>query len=541
MTTASARTTAADPTARAGTASSAATTTRTGTACRAGTAAGTRAATSTGPATCTRATTGTRPATRTRATTGTRPATRTRAATGTRPATRTRAATGTRPATRTRAGTTSGAGTSGVDARTRAASTTGTGTGAATPAAGTSSTAAATGAPAGRRLSQGNRRQDQRDGDRSGEQPEPPPSWHRTVDIILSDHADPPTQTDGSVPNADRSLAFLGRGSLTADCAQFLPHRGYFFAMYAASGSILRVARLALWLGLPALLAACGSHSEQVVSLPPTPPPQYGIGDSYSFSDGSSATVVVADRNRVRWKGTAGEWVTTNDVMVPSLSWHSGNTLGERAFAGDAMLFPLEPGKTVLFSATSSMRSSFGGPSVVTREQWRCNVLDAVSMETPAGRFPTWRVDCTVAEQPQTGGSAETRRSYYYAPEIGYFVRRVEHLASGDTRVVNLVRYTSAEPSLPAAALALRVASIQGALEHDQSGAAADWRDPATGDRGTVEPLRTVRSQQYGWCRDFAEHINVAGRVYTLDGTGCRNRAGNWDIVSLAPTINGNG
>jgi len=302
------------------------------------------------------------------------------------------------------------------------------------------------------------------------------------------------------------------------------------------------MARLALPLVLPALLAACGSRStEHVVSLPPTPAPQYGIGDSYSFSDGSSATVVFADRDRVRWKGTGGEWVTTDDVMLPSLSWHSGNVVGERALAGNAMLFPLEPGKTVLFAATSTLRSSFGGLSTVTREQWRCNVLDAVSLETPAGRFPTWRVDCRITEQPQAGEPSESRRSYYYAPEIGYFVRRVEHRATGDTRVVNLVRYTSAEPSLPAAALARRVASIQGALEHDPSGVAANWTDPSTGAQGTVQPLRTLRSQQYGWCRDFAERINVAGRIYALDGTGCRNRAGAWDIVALAPTVNGSG
>jgi 17 kDa outer membrane surface antigen len=311
--------------------------------------------------------------------------------------------------------------------------------------------------------------------------------------------------------------------------------------MHTANSAERVTHRLAILL-LPALLAACGSHSGgSAISLPPTPPPQYGIGDSYSFSDGSSATVVFADPNRVRWKGSAGEWVTTDDVMLPSLSWHSGNNLGERALAGNVMLFPLEPGKSVLFSATSTMRSSFGGPSTITHEQWRCNVHDAVNLETQAGRFPTWRVDCDVAEQPQAGESSETRRSYYYAPEIGYFVRRVEHLDTGDTRVVDLVRYTSAEPSLPAAALRLRVASIQSALERDVSGAEANWRDPSTGAEGTVEPLRTLRSQQYGWCRDFAERIDVAGRIYTLGGTGCRNRAGSWDIVALAPTTNGSG
>ena len=290
------------------------------------------------------------------------------------------------------------------------------------------------------------------------------------------------------------------------------------------------------------LLGGCASHQGGTPSaLAPARLPQYGIGDSYSFSDGSSATVVSADGRNVHWRGSAGEWVTTDDIMLPSLSWHSGNSMGERALAGSAMLFPLEPGKSVAFSATSTMRPSFGGPAAVTREQWRCAVLDAVTVETPAGRFPTWRVDCSIAADPQTGEPFRTRRTYYYAPEIGYFVRRVERSGSDDARVANLVSYTSAEPLLPAGALRLRVTSIQRALEKDVSGATTGWSDPVTGDQGTVQPLRTVRSQQYGWCRDFAERIDVSGRIYALAGTGCRNNAGAWDLVALAPAVNRSG
>jgi surface antigen len=102
-------------------------------------------------------------------------------------------------------------------------------------------------------------------------------------------------------------------------------------------------------------------------------------------------------------------------------------------------------------------------------------------------------------------------------------------------RAIDLASYTSAEPALSANAHSLRVAGIQQALERDVSGQPTTWSDPTTGDAGDVLPLRTVRSAQYGWCRDFTEHIRADGRVYDLQGTGCRGAAGVWDIIALEP------
>jgi hypothetical protein len=144
-----------------------------------------------------------------------------------------------------------------------------------------------------------------------------------------------------------------------------------------------------------------------------------------------------------------------------------------------------------------------------------------------------------MTEQRGAPGSSVVQRSFYYAPEIGFYVRRDERTGANPAQQVELIDYTTAEPALPDSALRLRVARIQQALEHDLSGDTVSWNDPATGDNGDVLPLRTVRSRQYGWCRDFAEHIRAAGRAYSLQGTGCRNAAGIWDIVELGPARNG--
>ena len=116
-----------------------------------------------------------------------------------------------------------------------------------------------------------------------------------------------------------------------------------------------------------------------------------------------------------------------------------------------------------------------------------------------------------MTEQPEAPGSLIVQRNFYYAPEIGFYVRREERTGDGPVQEVELAGYTSAEPALPESALRLRVGGIQQALEREVSGEGASWHDPATGDAGDVLPVRTVRSSQYGWCRDFAERIRCGG------------------------------
>ena len=297
-------------------------------------------------------------------------------------------------------------------------------------------------------------------------------------------------------------------------------------------GQLAALCRLAAGTLGPVALAGCGIGSTAATALSPAPLPAYGIGDSYQFSDGTTETVVATEHDDVRWRGTDGSYVTSRDVLLPRLSWNGATERGQRRIPeATARLFPLQGGKTVSFDATSVVRSA-SGRQITTREAWRCTVAGTVPVTTPAGRFTTWRVDCAMSGQP--GGSFQ--RSLYYAPAVGFYVRREERTGDGPVRVAELSDYASAEPALPASALRLRVNGIQQALERELSGRPAVWRDGWTGNAGEVMPVRTVRSAHYGWCRDFAEQIRTPGRLYNLQGTGCRNASGIWDIISLEPS-----
>ena len=63
-------------------------------------------------------------------------------------------------------------------------------------------------------------------------------------------------------------------------------------------------------------------------------------------------------------------------------------------------------------------------------------------------------------------------------------------------------------------------------------GETIQWNNPETGAAGTVTPIREGRTQTGEYCREFAQTINVGGRIEQATGTACRQADGSWRIVS---------
>ena len=286
---------------------------------------------------------------------------------------------------------------------------------------------------------------------------------------------------------------------------------------------------------LPAL-AACGILSRQAAApavFPPAPLPMYSAGDSYAFDDGTVDAVVSATNDAVRWRNASGaRFVTTRDVMLPPLAWADATEHGSRKYQAPQPLFPLSPGGAATVSALVTQQPNRGGRQGRVEENWQCQVGGAQRLRIAAGSFDTVRVDCAMTEMP--GGRFE-RRSFFYAPAIGYYVRRIDRIGDGPPRSADLKSYTTGDPPLPDSAMELRVAGIQHALESVPSGTMVTWEDPATQASGSVEPLGTMPGHDGNQCRDFHEQIAVFGRSYGLAGEACRQSAGDWQVLNVAP------
>ena len=78
--------------------------------------------------------------------------------------------------------------------------------------------------------------------------------------------------------------------------------------------------------------------------------------------------------------------------------------------------------------------------------------------------------------------------------------------------------------------------AVTQALERQVSGAALEWRNPQSGNRGAVTPVRTFRNADGQWCREYAETTTLGERVETWHGIACRDTGGSWrDRVRYLP------
>ena len=74
--------------------------------------------------------------------------------------------------------------------------------------------------------------------------------------------------------------------------------------------------------------------------------------------------------------------------------------------------------------------------------------------------------------------------------------------------------------------------STQGALESNRTGAASTWRNPDSGNEGTVTPVRTYRTASGRYCREYRQTIMVGSKTESGYGRACRQPDGTWRIVN---------
>jgi surface antigen len=85
--------------------------------------------------------------------------------------------------------------------------------------------------------------------------------------------------------------------------------------------------------------------------------------------------------------------------------------------------------------------------------------------------------------------------------------------------------------SLDNADAAAAHAASQKAFETAPTGSTTTWRNPDSGNYGTITPTNTYQ-QNGSYCREYTQTIYVQGRAETARGTACRNGDGSWRVVS---------
>lgn len=58
------------------------------------------------------------------------------------------------------------------------------------------------------------------------------------------------------------------------------------------------------------------------------------------------------------------------------------------------------------------------------------------------------------------------------------------------------------------------------------------WRNPDSGNSGTVTPTREGTASNGDYCREFQQTVTVGGKTEQAFGTACRQPDGSWKVVS---------
>ncbi|HEV7734081.1 MAG TPA: RT0821/Lpp0805 family surface protein [Candidatus Binatia bacterium] len=70
------------------------------------------------------------------------------------------------------------------------------------------------------------------------------------------------------------------------------------------------------------------------------------------------------------------------------------------------------------------------------------------------------------------------------------------------------------------------------ALESAPSGTTTAWKNPDSGNQGTVTPKRTYQTASGQYCREYQQTVTVGGKKQNAYGTACRQPDGSWKIAS---------
>jgi len=73
--------------------------------------------------------------------------------------------------------------------------------------------------------------------------------------------------------------------------------------------------------------------------------------------------------------------------------------------------------------------------------------------------------------------------------------------------------------------------NAQYALEYTPTRTTTTWRNPDSGNAGSITPVETYQTPQGEYCREYQQTIYIGGEKQQAYGTACRQPDGSWKII----------
>ena len=70
------------------------------------------------------------------------------------------------------------------------------------------------------------------------------------------------------------------------------------------------------------------------------------------------------------------------------------------------------------------------------------------------------------------------------------------------------------------------------AFESNRTGQSAAWKNPDSGNSGSITPTKTYQGASGQYCREYRQDVIIGGEKQQAYGTACRQPDGSWKIQS---------
>lgn len=199
---------------------------------------------------------------------------------------------------------------------------------------------------------------------------------------------------------------------------------GFLRSMALAGGGLILAGCAALQSAEDLLLDLAAGGGGPRIELPPAEKPVLREGDTFIYEGARVRQVASIVGNKVSWTDLTRDLYRTDpSFFVPLLHQRRPDRTITREVTGDpATLWPLAVGKRIEFTVDTTTAYDNDTPPVTSRRHWKCRVPRTHEVETPAGIYDAYRVECRSYRARWRNPVLVV--TWEYAPAIGHFVVR---------------------------------------------------------------------------------------------------------------------
>lgn len=254
--------------------------------------------------------------------------------------------------------------------------------------------------------------------------------------------------------------------------------------------------------------------------------PLYRLGDAYTYSSGRTETIQEILDDRVVWHNDLDSiFERYPNFIFPTVSTKTDRGEVERNFdVPPDTLWPLIPGTRRQFQSEVRVKLDGQNGERLFYREWICKVVGMSRVEVQFGEFDSVEIAC----DRYSRGKWRENRTWYYVPEIGHYVRRVDKFLGRDTRNTELVSIQQGYDGLSRDTKRALYDLEQETLERMPSGKPANWRSRKENIAVTMVVTKTLKTDAGQFCRTFRQVISGEGGGRLVPGLACRTWNGRW-------------